>query len=105
LGGRDATAVLSNQYFAAAAAAAAVPKPSPAAPKARRIVHHEKERRRRDPQFASNPAPGVNAGRVHRRGLDGPSMQKPLSNISNAAFVPTVKPLPARAVGDSDWRG
>ena len=49
---------------------------SPAAPQALRIVHHEKERRLRDPWFASSPALDVDAGRGHRRGLDGPTMPK-----------------------------
>ena len=49
-----------------------------AAPQALRIVHHEKKRPHRDPTFASSTVPRQAAGRVHRRGLDGPSMQNPL---------------------------
>jgi hypothetical protein len=53
-------------------------KPSPAAPQALRIVHHEKERWHCDPMFASGPAPDQSDGRGYRRGLDGPTMPKPI---------------------------
>ena len=71
---------------------------SPGAPQALRIVHHEKERRQRDPMFASSPAPGVNAGRGHRRGLDGPTMPKPLLKIR--MFFST-----RQAAGAGRWAG
>jgi len=45
------------------------------------VVHHEKERRRAGPRFASRPAPRQGAGRGHRRGLDGPSMPRPLKKM------------------------
>jgi len=43
------------------------------------LVGHEKERWHCDPSFASSPAPRQGDGRGHRRGLDGPSMPKPLT--------------------------
>jgi len=46
--------------------------------KRRAIVRQDKERRRADRSFASSPPPCQCAGRGHRRGLDGPSMPKPL---------------------------
>jgi hypothetical protein len=46
--------------------------------KASCFVDHEKERWQAGPKFASSPLACVTAGRGHRRGLDGPSMPKPL---------------------------
>ena len=67
----------------------------PAAPKALPIVDHEKERLRPDPQFASSPLARVNAGRGHRRGLDGPTMPKPPQKYP--ALLPSCECcLPAR---------
>ena len=47
------------------------------------VVGHEKERRHGGPRSASSPPPRKSAGRGHRRGLDGPSMPKPLSKNAN----------------------
>ena len=55
----------------------------PAGAEGAALVGHEKERRHRDPSFASSPAPRQSDGRGHRRGLDGPSMPKPLTKRAN----------------------
>jgi|GEM_PF-2531883 len=62
------------------------------------FVGHEKERRHRGPLFASDPLPRQNAGRGHRRGLDGPSMPKPLPKTANV-----FSHLPTRPSGRVGW--
>ena len=49
------------------------------------LVGHEKERRRRDARFASSPMARANAGRGHRRGLDGPTMAKPFKKNADSS--------------------
>jgi len=54
--------------------------------KRRAIVRHDKERWRAGRSFASSPVARLDAGRGHRRGLDGPSMPKLHSNMAMSFF-------------------
>ena len=47
------------------------------------LVGHEKERRHAGPKFASGPAPRQGNGRGYRRGLDGPTMPKPILKMES----------------------
>ena len=63
-----------------------------------RIVGHEKEGRPAGPKFASSPLKSVSVGRGHRGASMAPMMPRP--NIkTDALFVPTAKPPPARDGG------
>jgi hypothetical protein len=63
------------------------------------LVGHEKERRRRDARFASSPMARANAGRGHRRGLDGPTMPNTLKQLRG--LFPRECGLPTRHA----WHG
>jgi len=67
------------------------------------LVRHEKERWRRDSRFASGPLPDVDAGRGHRRGLDGPTMPKPFQRI-RVVFLSTYRRCRDRVGRGSDRR-